>query len=157
MREEGIKIIPYSNKYIDDFARLNFEWLEKHFYIEDYDREVLTDPEKNILTPGGYVLFAVKEGKAIGTVALIKRNEGVFELSKMGVTKLFQGKGIGILLMNACIEYAKNKKCTQLFLDSNRKLVPAITLYKKLGFKEIPVPKDTPYERCDIRMEIELS
>ena len=151
-----VEIISYTNQYNTDFARLNFEWLEEHFYIEDYDKEVLTNPEKYILAPGGHIFFAIENERAIGTVALIKRGVGVFELSKMGVTNTHQGKGIGIALMNACITYIKANNCKQLFLDSSRKLTPAITLYKKLGFKEIPVPKDTPYERCDIRMEIEL-
>ena len=154
--DNKIQIITFKEEFFDDFGLLNFEWLDKFFYIEDYDREVLTNPKKYILNDGGQILFALSEGKAVGTVALIKRGEGDFELSKMGVTEKFQGNKIGLQLMNASIKYAKENKWNRLFLDSSRKLTPALNMYKKVGFNEIPVPKDTPYERCDIRMELIL-
>jgi len=93
------------------------------------------------------------DDEVAGTVALIKR-EGTFELSKMGVKPRFQGFGLGVKLMEKCIDFAKEQGWKRIFLDSNRKLTPAITLYHKMGFEEIPVPDDTPYERCDIRMEL---
>ena len=156
MEQLKVDIISFDEKYANNFAQLNFEWLEKYFYIEDYDREVLTNPKKCILNDGGQILFALVEGKVVGTVALIKREEGVFELSKMAVTAGYQGLKIGQKLMYACIDYAGQNGVKRLFLDSNRKLTPALALYKKVGFKEIPTPKDTPYERCDIRMELYL-
>jgi GNAT superfamily N-acetyltransferase len=92
----------------------------------------------------------------VGTVALIKRDEGVFELSKMAVTEDFKGFRIGQKLMYACIDYAGQHGVKRLFLDSNRTLIAALKLYDKVGFKEIPTPADTPYERADIRMELYL-
>ncbi|MTI30198.1 GNAT family N-acetyltransferase [Xanthovirga aplysinae] len=151
-----VEIVPYQQQYAKDFALLNFEWLEKYFYIEAYDKEVLNNPQKYILDEGGQILFAFLNGKVVGTVCLINRGEGVFELSKMAVTEHYKGMRIGQKLMYECIAYASREGIKKLFLDSNRKLTPAITLYHKVGFKEIPVPKDTPYERCDIRMELYL-
>ena len=101
-------------------------------------------------------MFALIGEKVVGTVALIKRVEGVFELSKMAVTEDYKGMRIGQKLMYACISHAGSKGVKRLFLDSNTKLTPAITLYHKVGFKEIAVPADTPYERCNIRMELYL-
>ena len=152
MDEIKVEIISSNDQYITQFADLNFEWLEKYFYIENYDREVLTNPKKYILNEGGQILFALIDGKAVGTVALIKRDEGVFELSKMAVTEDYKGLRIGQKLMYACIDYAGQHGVKRLFLDSNRKLIPALKLYAKVEFKEIPTPKDTPYERADIRM-----
>mgnify|MGYP005991127267 CR=1 FL=1 len=156
METHKVDIIAFNEKYANDFATLNFEWLEKYFYIEDYDREVLTNPKKYILSKGGQILYALIDGEVVGTVALIKRGEGMFELSKMAVTEKYKGLRIGQKLMYACIDYAGQHGCSNLFLDSNRKLEPALNLYRKVGFKEIPVPKDTPYERCNIRMELNL-
>jgi len=154
MEQLKVDIIAFDEQYANDFTKLNFEWLEKYFYIEDYDREVLTQPQKYILDEGGEIFFALIREEVVGTVALIKREDGVFELSKMAVTENFKGMRIGQKLMYACIDYAGRNGITRLFLDSNRKLTPAITLYHKVGFKEIEVPKDTPYERCNIRMEL---
>lgn len=154
--KQELNIIEFKEKYAEDFTNLNFEWLEKYFYIEDYDREVLTQPQKYIIDKGGIILFALIGKIVVGTVALIKRGEDVFELSKMAVTESYQGKKIGQKLMLACLDFAKKKSCDRLFLDSNRKLTPAINLYMKMGFVEIPVPEDSPYERCNIRMELKL-
>ncbi len=151
-----LSIVEFKEKYTKQFTNLNFEWLEKYFYIEDYDREVLTHPQKYILDQGGTILFALIGNDVIGTVALIKRGEGVFELSKMAVTEEFQGMKIGQKLMIACINFGKERGWNRLFLDSNRKLKPAMNLYTKMGFVEIPVPEDSPYERCNIRMELIL-
>ena len=78
----NIRIVDYSDRWRDDFARLNLEWLERWFAVEPIDREVLGDPESHILAGGGHVLFAVDgEGRAVGTVALKHEGEGVFELT----------------------------------------------------------------------------
>lgn len=156
MQPSKVSIIDFEKRYTNDFTQLNFEWLEKHFYIEEYDKKVLMNPQKYILDGGGHILFALIGEKVVGTVALIKRDSGVFELSKMAVTEAVQGSGIGQKLMDACIGFAGKSGAKKLFLDSNTKLSPAITLYNKVGFKEIPVPKDTLYERCNIRMELYL-
>jgi len=156
MKKPKIEIVTFNEQYVPEFGQLNFEWLEKYFYIEPYDKEVLTNPKKYILTDGGQILFALIEGKVVGTVALINRGEGIFELSKMAVTEDYQGMRIGQKLMYACIDYAGRQGFSRLFLDSNTKLTPAIKLYSKVGFKEIPVPEDSPYERCNIRMELYL-
>ena len=156
MENKQVKIINFEDKYTKDFADLNFEWLEKYFYIEPYDREVLTQPKKYILDEGGYILMATINGEAVGTVALIKRSNTSYELSKMAVTNKYQGLRIGQKLMYAAIHFAGQQGIPYLYLDSNTVLTPAITLYKKVGFKEIPVPEDTPYERCNIRMELKI-
>lgn len=149
-----VRIVSFDTRYTHNFTQLNFEWLEQYFYIEDYDREVLTQPQKYILDEGGFIFFALLNDEAVGTVALIKRGDGVFELSKMAVTSKYQGLRIGQKLMYYCINFAGQQGWEKVFLDSNTVLTPAITLYHKVGFKEIPVPEDTPYERCNIRMEL---
>lgn len=146
----------FQEKYAKSFYELNIDWLEEYFYVENYDREVLSNPKEYILDKGGRLLFATTEGKVAGTLALINREREGFELSKMAVAKEFRGLRIGQKLMYAAIHRAGELGTDRLFLDSNTKLNPAITLYKKVGFKEIPVPEDTPYERCNIRMEIKL-
>lgn len=147
-----VSIVKHQDDYSHYFKSLNVEWLEKYFVVEPYDNEVLSNPDKYILQPGGEILYALVNNEVVGTVALIKRGDDLFELSKMAVTEKYKGLRIGQKLMYACIHLAGEIGCNRLFLDSNRKLQPALTLYDKVGFKEIPTPKDTPYERCNIRM-----
>jgi len=156
MIDQIVNIQPYEKKYASDFEKLNFEWLEKYFYIEEYDRKVLGNPKAFILDKGGYIFFATINNKVVGTVALIKRGNGVYELSKMAVTQVHQGMRIGQKLMYYAINFAGTNGFKTLFLESNTILEPAIRLYKKVGFKETPKPKDSPYERSNIRMELKL-
>ncbi|TNE55930.1 MAG: GNAT family N-acetyltransferase [Bacteroidetes bacterium] len=154
MNATKIRIVPFEEQYTKEFTQLNFEWLEKYFYIEEYDREVLTKPQEYILNPGGFIFMALYGDQVVGTVALIKRGDGDYELSKMAVTEQYKGLRIGQKLMYYCINFAGEMGFERVFLDSNRSLTPAIQLYHKVGFKEIPVPEDSPYERCNIRMEL---
>ena len=76
-----------------------------------------------------------------------------FELAKMAVSPTAQGLGIGWLLGQACIERARSLGVRRLYLESNTRLKPAISLYHKLGFRKVAGPP-SPYERCDIQMEL---
>jgi putative acetyltransferase len=51
------------------FERLNLDWLERYFSVEDIDRRVLGDPEGQILAVGGHVFFAAQGEQVVGTGA----------------------------------------------------------------------------------------
>src|SRR5690606_10834292 len=153
---QGVKVIPFDDAYAADFARLNYEWIEKYFVVEDHDREMLDHPREYIVDKGGEIFFAMLGGIAAGTVAMIKFPDGSFELAKMGVAPEFRSRGIANHLMTACIEFAKRIGSPKVFLKSSRKLSPAIALYRKFGFEETELDKNTPYARCDIRMELAI-
>ncbi|MDF0706153.1 MAG: GNAT family N-acetyltransferase [Bacteroidota bacterium] len=151
-------IVPYSEIYKEDFRKLNEEWIIKYFELEDMDRKVLQHPKEYILDKGGYIAVALLDQEPVGVCALIPcKYEGYdFELSKMGVSPKVQGKGIGKLLGMHIIEKARQMGAKKLFLESNRILGPALSLYKRLGFKEITkIP--SPYTRSDIQMELTIS
>ncbi|OAB78630.1 GNAT family N-acetyltransferase [Cochleicola gelatinilyticus] len=152
-----IEIISFDPKYASAFYEFNIEWLETFFYVEDYDKEVLSNPDEHILGPGGHIFFAKEENEILGTVALLKRGEGIFELTKMAVPPKQRGKNVGQLLMQHCINFAKENEFKKLFLYSNTKLENAIYIYRKYGFIEVPVETDSPYERSNIKMELQLS
>ena len=44
-----LKIISFKEAYAKAFYQLNIEWLETFFYVEDFDREVLSNPNKYII------------------------------------------------------------------------------------------------------------
>lgn len=58
-------------------------------------------------------------------------------------------------MMESAIAKAKELKATKLSLFSNTKLAPAIHLYKKYGFREIPLINSS-YTRSNIKMELDL-
>lgn len=153
--QDEIAIVPFDPKYTSDFANLNIEWIEQNFELEEADRKALHAPEQNILAQGGYIYLAMLKDKVVGTCALLKMGDDVLELAKMAVSPAAKGKGIGYLLGQKVIEKAKAVGANSVYLESNTKLVPAINLYHKLGFRQVH-GKTSPYQRCNIQMELKL-
>ena len=154
---QEVEIIGFEARYAEDFKRLNVEWLEKYFYVEEYDNEVLSNPQKYILDQGGDIYFARYRGEIIGTVALMMTPDNKVELTKMAVTAKYQGLKVGRKLMDFAIERYKASSGTLLFLESNSRLVPAITMYEKIGFAHCPKPDGSHYQRADVYMEYQES
>ena len=152
-----MQIVAYDKQYAKAFEQLNLEWLETYFYVEDYDREVLSKAEQYIIRPGGHIFFAVEAGVVMGCVALLRIEDDLFELTKMAVSPAARGKGIGQKLMRHCIAFARSQNWKGLLLYSNRILENAIHIYIKYGFEEIPVEPDSPYERSNIKMYLPLN
>lgn len=150
--ESTVKIIPYHPEHQRCFEKLNRDWIEKYFWMEPIDFEVLSKPDEHILNQGGFIFMAHYENEIAGTVALKFVAPGVYEFTKMAVDEKFQGLKIGKQLAIAAIEKAKEKAAQKIILYSNTKLVTAIALYRKLGFKEIQL--DGPYKRSNIKMEL---
>ena len=153
--KQNVEIVNYKEDYASEFYNLNVEWLEKYFYVEPYDKKVLSNPKEYIIANGGFIFFAKYNNEIVGTVALINQKE-FYELSKMAVSPKYQGLKIGQKLMNHCIDFAKNKNWESITLYSHRSLVPALNLYIKVGFIEVELEQESHYERSDIKMRFDL-
>lgn len=152
---EHISIIDFEEKYAADFKRLNLEWLEKYGLTEQGDLNIVNDPFGMIINNGGCIYLAMCNGLIVGTAALINEGKHGYEFAKMSVTNAFQGKGISKLLMERCIDKARELGLRSIFLVSNNQLKTAVKLYEKYGFRHVPVV-DTPFLTADIRMELSL-
>lgn len=153
--DTSLRIVNFSAVHRQPFRELNERWISDYFTLEDVDREMLSHPEEYILDRGGYIFIALYENNVAGTCALIKSDNLTFELAKMAVSTEHQGKGIGWALGLHCIELAKTKAIRKIELLSNTMLAPAIQLYRKLGFCEVPLPQ-TKYKRANIKMELDI-
>ncbi|MBS7253790.1 GNAT family N-acetyltransferase [Flavobacterium branchiicola] len=151
-----VEIIPFSPDLKEHIKTLNIAWLEKYFKVEEKDKITLSNPQEEIIDKGGLIFYARHQNEIIGTVSLIKTNDSTFELSKMAVSDKAQGLGVGNKLLEYCIDFAKENSIKTLFLYSNTILLPAIHLYRKFGFVEIPLEAGV-YERADIKMEKKIS
>ncbi|GAA4807972.1 GNAT family N-acetyltransferase [Litoribaculum gwangyangense] len=151
----AIEIIGFDKQYSKDFYELNIEWLKTLFYVEPFDEEVLSNPEKYIINKGGYIFFAKLNNDIVGTLALMPWEDGsLFELTKMAVSLNHRGHHIGQQLMQHCIDFAKEIGLPKLTLYSNTKLENAIYIYRKYGFVEFPIEPNSPYKRSNIKMEL---
>jgi GNAT superfamily N-acetyltransferase len=149
-----MKIINYKPEYAKHFDTLNRAWVEKYFYVEPIDDYVLTHPQEAILDKGGRILFAEHNNEIIGAIAMVPLSETEMELTKMGVEEQYQGLGAGKLLFSSAIDTIREMGYQKAIIYSNTKLSPAISLYYKHGFVEIPIEAGVHYDRCNIKMEL---
>ena len=138
------------------FKALNIEWLETYFEVEEIDERVLSHPDTEILAPGGYIFMVENQGEVVGTFAYIKKEEGVYEFSKMAVQPNQRGNGIGNKMMLFALRFAEQHHWKKVLLYSNTILENSIHLYRKYGFIEVPLEPNGLYSRGNIKMEIKL-
>ncbi|NEM99477.1 GNAT family N-acetyltransferase [Pontibacter burrus] len=151
----AVTIVDFTPEHAASFRELNEEWITRYFVMEEADYKSLSDPQSYILDKGGFIVMAEHNNEIVGTCALLNEGNGVYELAKMAVTPKAQGLKIGKKLGLAILEKARQVGASKVYLVSNRTLGPAISLYRSLGFGEVPMPPSI-YARADIKMEIEL-
>ncbi len=153
---EKVEILEYQKEYKDYFKSLNYAWITEYFKMEEMDKQVLANPEE-LIKQGGAVLFARINNQIVGTCAMIRIDEHTYELAKMSVDKNYQRRHVGEKLGLAVIEKSSRLGARKLILESNKKLIPALNLYRKLGF--IPICSDhkkSMYQRVNISMQMNL-
>ena len=153
----AMTIRDFSDDLAEPFYRINAEWIEDMFVLEDNDVTLLSNPRELIIEKGGAVLFAqTPDLGVVGTCAIMKMKDGWFELTKMGVSKSARGRKVGEVLLAAALERAREMGVAdRLYLLTNAKCAAAIHLYEKLGFvhdAEIMRLFGSRYERCDVAM-----
>lgn len=151
-----LQIVDFEPRHASAFGELNYAWIKRYFVIEPSDRKVLDNPIDSIIAPGGHILMALVDDKPVGTCALLHHAPGEFELAKMAVDERRQGLGIGGALGEAAVNRAREHGAVRIVLESNRKLAPALALYRRLGFREIAADASV-YTRCDVQMALEMS
>lgn len=89
--------------------------------------------------PSGAMLLAMDGERALGVVCLRGLGDsGACEMKRLYVPPAGQGRGLGEALSIAVMNHARALGYTVMKLDTAPELTPARTLYKKLGFHEIP-------------------
>jgi GNAT superfamily N-acetyltransferase len=163
----NVEIVDFRPEHGDAFRQMNLDWINHYWRVEDADRIYLDHPQEKILDPGGAILIAIHEREPVGAVALIPMggnspmggkpmNGATYELAKMAVAEHARGLGIGWRLGKAALDRAREMGAIRVYLESNTILEPAINLYQKLGFERVQGGV-SPYDRCNIQMEIRLS
>jgi len=149
------EIIEFEDRYQEAFRLLNIEWLDHYHLTESHDLQILDAPRKYILDRGGVIYLARIDEQIVGSAALMKEGNDVYELAKMSVSTGFRQMGISKLLLDKCLVWAKRQEAKRIILFSNHQLTAALHLYEKYGFEHVPVV-DSPFETADIKMELKL-
>ena len=149
-----VQIVPFRPSLAPAFSSLNRAWIEQLFTIEPADLEVLENPQAAIIDVGGQIFFAMDGETPVGTVAALRGSLDRFELAKMAVTPTHRGRGLGYLLGQAVIDWARSQGAREVFLVTNSSLTGAIHLYERLGFRHGPMPAHSEYARADVYMQL---
>ena len=97
-------------------------------------------------------------GETVGCGALIRRDAASCEIAKLAVDEGRQGLGAGRALMEKLIARARALGAREVILETNTRLTAAVTLYRHLGFVDVPLDgADSHYSRVDLIMRLDLS
>ena len=98
----------------------------------------------------------MESGIVIGTCGIAPHGPGEFELRKLAVSASAQGRGIGMQLVEACLDFARQRGAHRISLISNSRLVPALRLYERAGFRSAPLPANNPFVTGDVHMVLDI-
>jgi putative acetyltransferase len=106
--------------------------------------------------PGSMYFVAEQNGQVLGGAGIYP-SEGLpqqtCELVKMYLRPEARGKGLGKLLIEKSLEFAKGFGYLQVYIETMPELRKAVTIYEKFGFEYLNGPLgNTGHFGCDVWM-----
>ena len=112
-----------------------------NIYLSGFNRE----PNENYLSivdDKNYLCFVAEyEDKLVGYINLLVV-DSVAEIINVSVLKDFRKKSVGTYLIDFCIKYLIENQFIGIMLEVDENNLPAINLYKKMGFIETDTLKE---------------
>ena len=150
-----MKVIPFEEKYRQDFIDFNTDWIVSNFgFLEEHDKETFEKIDDKIRS-GAMIFFAVENDVALATCMTVPMQDATWEICKLGSNKNVPHKGAGGAVFEAAMKWALSHGAERLFILSNSKLKSALHIYEKYGFKEIKL-ENYEYIRGDMAFEYKV-
>lgn len=116
--------------------------------LQDFEGELASLPG-SYGPPTGRLLLALRQepggyDEPVGCVGLRKLEDGACEMKRLYVRRDLRGAGAGRALVEAVIAEARSMGYRKMRLDTLLNMLEAQTLYKGLGFREIPAYLKNP-------------
>ncbi len=112
----------------DVFREFRFTWDPGGYHWD------VLNPERAYPPPDAYFEVAVEDGQVIGTVGGSRR-DGIAELKRLYLLDRHRGRGIGIILLERFLAWARSGGCVRAILWSDKRFTDAHRLYGKAGFR----------------------
>jgi len=108
------------------------------------------------LAPGSRYYVVLIDGEVVGGAGIYPTEglpDGTCELVKMYVSAAARGKGLGKLLLEKCMEAARNEGYSKMYIETMPELTRAIAMYQQYGFHDIPgAMGNSGHSGCDLFM-----
>ena len=130
-------------------------WRESRFPLDPSGAhaDLLRIPSEYQSMGGGFWLLLIRE-QVVGTVAVRHLPGNVAEVKRLNVLEAFRQQGFGTLLLRHAIGHARDAGFQTVRLDTIRNGGPAVRLFERHRFTEIPRYNDNP--DADLFMELNL-
>ncbi len=106
----------------------------------DLDREIGKDILRKIIANPDHIIHVAEiNGTIVGSTTLFVEQKFIHNGGRVGhiedvvVSKKYEGRGIGIKLVNSLLKKAKALNCYKTILDCQDELIP---FYERIGFKQ---------------------
>ncbi len=165
----SIVVRPTSNPVMDASEIVSFEpgaqleleafvgqvWQESRFRFnpEGAHSDLRRIAEMYQTNGGGFWLMR-RPGWIVGTVAVRRLPQNVAEVKRLNVIQQYRRRGFGAELLRHALRHAASTGYQRVRLDTVRNSGPAVRLFERLGFVEIPRYNDNP--DADLFMELDL-
>lgn len=107
-------------------------------------------------TPGSVYFVAIQANQVIGGCGIFPTEnlpENTCELVKLYIGKSARGQGLGKLLLEKSMDWAKQNGYHHIYLESMPELAKAVSIYEKCGFTKLThALGDSGHDGCDIWM-----
>lgn len=100
---------------------------------------------QDLIEPAGLLLLARIRGEPVGAGAVKFHGDSPAEIKRMWVTPRARGLGIGRRLLLELEGHARSRGAVAARLETNRRLVEAISLYRSCGYVEVAPFNDENY------------
>ncbi len=144
-----------SGPRIDDIRALFLEYarsLDFNLCFQNFDQELRELPGEYAL-PDGRLILCEFDGNAAGCIALKRLAADICEMKRLYVRPEFRGRQIGRKLAVHLIDDARLAGYHFMRLDTIGSMEAAISLYRSLGFEEIPPYYNNPIHNA-VYMEL---
>lgn len=163
--KEKVKILQietYSEKYRDEIISLilDIQNNEAKIDLPLEEQPDLLDIHSCYQQKGGEFWVALSDGKVIGTIGLLLREQSWAIMKKFFVKREFRSQKIGLALYQELLQFAKAAGVLHIILDTPSVAHASHRFYEKSGFRridksELPVPYSYP-DRKSILYMLEL-
>ncbi len=149
----------YCGKYDEQIIELilDIQNNESKINLSLEEQPDLLDIKHSYQDAGGEFWLAMSDGKVIGTIGLMMKQNKCAIMKKFFVKKEFRSQKIGLALYNKLIQHAREKNIEHIILDTPSVAVVSHRFYEKAGFRviqkqELPVPYSYPDRNCLLYM-----